>query len=266
LILIAFVAGRIGVQLKPIFDPMAGFYAIDPTLGFLAKTFTHIINFFKFWQGGIDPTWFTVALVISLVGLIIRQKEPLLKWLDALMLPVLIFLIFFEIGGHYGGWHHGRIAKNESFFTVNYPVDITKEPEQSADSFFDLKFLPAKNVEHINKPIFAVQLYSAFFYILAFIVLARIWHKLILKKHRLNDGTFFGITVATLGFINGFLNFFRNQANLPFNPDNFSFLFEIIPPKSLLSFLIAFLAVIFLIFHTHEHKLDHPPELKKKSS
>jgi len=217
-LLIPLIFGRIGsfLQLLPSFSARVN------DMGILEKLATFVRYFFSVWEGGLDPTWIVMGFLIIFVAVAISQKEPIFKWLDAFVSPGLLLVIFVHIGGFFSAWGYGRPV-SESF-----PLSIS----------YDLQHV------RFSGPLYPVQIYGVILFFALFIIGRKICRKSLFSRTKWKDGTFFGVMTFFATMTNGFLEFFRGDA--------VKIVFDTIRLPQIISFGIAFVALIFLAVHTHE--------------
>lgn len=200
--------------------------------GFFEKIFIFLKYFFVFWDGGFDYTWLTIGFMMALIIIAVFQKQPILKWLDAFVLPGLLVVIFVHIGGFFSSWGYGKPvgASFPKWLSISYNLPSVRY---------------AGDLHPVQ--IYGVIIFGAIFY-----VGLKLWQQSYYRRRHWKDGTYFAIMALASSLANIVLEFFRGNA--------VEVVFGFIRLPQFLSLILALSALIFLIIHTHEKKITTPAE------
>jgi prolipoprotein diacylglyceryltransferase len=182
-------------------------------------------DFLSLWQGGIDFFWAIAGFSLVFLFFCAYKNEHPLRWLDAFSLPIVLFLIFYEIGGFFSGWDYGAPTSE------NFPLSIS----------YDMITV------RYSGPIHPVQLYASVFFFLIFSLGVFLWTRKI--KERWQSGVFGGMMLSLLFLGNGFLDFFRGETG--------TLLFSFIPLSQLLYFVFAIAILSFMLWRGHFSVFSH---------
>ena len=146
------------------------------------------------------------GFVGGLLGMIIwckRHKQPILKWIDAMVCAIPLGYTFGRLGNFLNGELYGRIA------TMPWGV-VFPDAEKFSSSLPWVKEIAAKigmnisNMSLVNLPRHPSQLYEAFFE--GIVLWAIIW---LCRKHKKFDGTLACIYTGGYGIFRFIIEYFR---------------------------------------------------------
>jgi len=184
------------------------------------KFWVYIQSFFSFWHGGIDVVWGLGGfLLVFLIFCAVKNEHPL-AWMDSFSLPSLFFLIWYSISNFFSGTNYGRPLSEDSWIAVHY-------------NMIGVKYSGA---------IHPVQIYEAILFFIIFFIAWKIWGRVI--DHKWPNGIFGGITISSMFFTLGFLEFFRWDATTEVS-------FGFFPTQSLVLFFISLSIFLFMVWRGH---------------
>ena len=180
--------------------------------------------FFTVWEGGFNPIWIVLGFLSTFIFIAIRQKEEIWKWLDAFVLPGLMFTIFVQIASFFAGWEYGRPISQgfPKWLSVSYD---------------------SPSVTYAGD-LYPVQIFATIIFIAIFIYGKKLWGKFSHSRSYHKDGTYFGMMLAISSFANILLEFFRG--------DRVKIIFGWMRFPQAISIILFIITIAFLLFHTHE--------------
>lgn len=176
-------------------------------------------DFLSLWHGGIDFFWATGGFALVFLFFCAYKNEHPLRWLDAFSLPIILFLVFYEVGGFFSGWNYGSPVSEAFPFSVSYDMITVR----------------------YSGPVHPVQLYAALFFFSTFSFGVYLWAKKI--KERWKSGIFGGMILSFIFLGNGFLDFFRGETGL--------LLFSFFPLSQFLYFGFSIVILSFMFWRGH---------------
>ncbi len=212
------IIGRFGILLLPFSAAVAEKVLLANH--WYEKVWVYVQSFFSFWHGGIDVVWAIAGfLIVFLVFCALKNEHPM-AWMDAFSLPTIFFLIWYSISNFFSGTNYGRPISEDSFIGVHY-------------NMIGVKYSGA---------IHPVQIYEAILFFLIFFVAWKLWDRVI--EHKWPNGIFGGMTLFSLFFTLGLLEFFRWDAATEIT-------FGFLPTQSLVLFSLSFAILLFMVWRGH---------------
>jgi prolipoprotein diacylglyceryltransferase len=182
-------------------------------------------SFFLIENGGIRSDWAIGGFFVIFFLLSFLRKQKKFAWLDAFILPGILILAFVSLGGYFSGWGYGKPSPE----WLPFPFSIEYNLQEVRYSV----------------PLYAVQLYTAFFSFLSFFIGWRLWRKKIWQQWP--AGKFFAIMILITGLTNGLLEYFRG--------DTVPMPFDVRLPQ-IFYFFVIFLSLLFLLFRKEKPLLE----------
>ncbi|MFA4814944.1 MAG: prolipoprotein diacylglyceryl transferase family protein [Candidatus Gracilibacteria bacterium] len=144
-------------------------------------------NFFSIWDQGFSFWGAFIGFLIALLYRLYKSEENAWKWLDALIVPVIVGMGIGSVGTFFGGYSYGR--PTDLFWSVRYEV-------------YNVKY---------TVPVHPVQLYALLFFI-AVLVSKRWLSKKTDFFNREGNSTFYYAALLSFGLF--ILEFFRGDDTL----------------------------------------------------
>jgi hypothetical protein len=201
---------------------------------FWTATVQIIKSFILIGEGGIRADWSLGGFFIVFFILAFWRKEKSFVWLDTFILPGIVVSFFVSIGGYFSGWGYGKPSPDWLPFPLSVEYNMAE-------------------VRYSGLPIYAVQLYSAFIFAIAFWIGWNLWRRKVWQSWL--PGKFFAVMVFFLGITNSLLEFFRGDSV----PEPWG-----IRITQIFGFSIAFIALIFLILQRNPSLLQRIGARKKQ--